>query len=665
MVDSMSSSKDLEALQKYIERTRRILELSSPQLDGIDGAEAYRRTLLSSFAEIGLLAKENNKALAAHFYPLLADDRSPGETDMDTLRRFSSLLLDTTSMENLDHPLILLAAGRLLKTADSARENRADPGNPAETPDDAREVRAQILALDGMIIAAYMMLNLTLRLAPEYTVCYEYRDMGIAAGKRLMEYLPPERFETLPDDECRSLVLINARYIRCLFEWDDQKDMEAVNARDLFLMRRALDIANDPYYPERMPAYRWDAHIFRTLQYLADFTEYHNKHGFSPLQLKELYGYTKELVSFLHTHPALAEGCPQIEQDFYLLRNSFFAGEITRSALQDGLLRLMEQRDRHDYTARSMFVNFIIPFEFLLTLDGGNLSAEEAAHVREIYADIVAYAYHMPKTGVLSFMLTFLSEVLKHFIEVPGGMDFETMCLHLLAAMHPPTYVHTLSVASFTRFLTACLIDEKPALFIGVAGTKTAEEVAARAAEITDFAYHAALFHDIGKLFIVETIITYGRDLLDIEYEMIKAHPTVGASLLTRFESTRRFADAAHGHHKWYNNLRGYPEDFDLDASPDKTVIAILTASDCLDAATDAIGRSYKKGKTLEEFIGELKEGSGTHYAPFLPALFDRPDVREGLLKMLTDGRNENYRKAYRALKLVSAAGTESPVNHE
>ena len=85
----------------------------------------------------------------------------------------------------------------------------------------------------------------------------------------------------------------------------------------------------------------------------------------------------------------------------------------------------------------------------------------------------------------------------------------------LMAAMHPPTYVHTLNVATIARCLAGRLIERNPEIFIGVEEASDVADVLNRKGELEDFVYNSALMHDVGKLFIVETIITYGRDLVD------------------------------------------------------------------------------------------------------------------------------------------------------
>ena len=69
----------------------------------------------------------------------------------------------------------------------------------------------------------------------------------------------------------------------------------------------------------------------------------------------------------------------------------------------------------------------------------------------------------------------------------------------------------------------------------------------------------------------------------------------------------------------------------------------------------DGIGNSesYSSGITMDKFISELEEGSGTRYAPWLSELFSKKDVRSDLEYILKEGREIHYRNTYHLLKNV------------
>ena len=64
----MSYTEAITALTEYANRTKQILDLSSPQVADIEDADQYRQVLLDAFEEIGKLAKETHIIMIAEKY---------------------------------------------------------------------------------------------------------------------------------------------------------------------------------------------------------------------------------------------------------------------------------------------------------------------------------------------------------------------------------------------------------------------------------------------------------------------------------------------------------------------------------------------------------------------------------------------------------------------
>ena len=73
-----------------------------------------------------------------------------------------------------------------------------------------------------------------------------------------------------------------------------------------------------------------------------------------------------------------------------------------------------------------------------------------------------------------------------------------------------------------------------------------------------------------------------------------------------------------------------------------------------MDAATDRVGRSYNRGKTLDDYIGEIKEAFGTRYAPWAYELLTDSTVRDELEHILDHERSGIYKETYNLLKHVN-----------
>ncbi|MBQ9068285.1 MAG: HD domain-containing protein [Eggerthellaceae bacterium] len=276
------------------------------------------------------------------------------------------------------------------------------------------------------------------------------------------------------------------------------------------------------------------------------------------------------------------------------------------------------------------------------------MDEQDQTSLKAYYRNLVLYAHRMPKLGSISFAAATISHVLKDYADLPIG-GFEEFCLQMVAAMHPLTYVHSLTVASLVRFLASRLLEESPEVFIGFQGARTTEEVLALSREILCHAEHAALCHDIGKLFVIEIIMTYGRRLTDQEFALIKGHPDIGAYILKQHKETQDLFAVALCHHDSQGQLEERITNGTIDPS-ERPFVDITCCADSLDAATDAVGRSYKKGKSFDEVMAELYAESGTRYASYVVDLLHKEDVMADVKAILIEGREENYRRAYKFL---------------
>ena len=619
-----------EAAEKFVDLTIWIRELSSPQLTDIEDAEAYRKKLLLNFRRIGEIAQINAGLMNDHLTPLLDSTHLLTEEEVQVLQGLENKLLDPYTNDALDIPFLYLVALRLLEDAERKQDTAL-----------------LIRSLDDYVMVAFAMLNIVRRIDPICDSAHNCRVKGIQAANRLFGYLPADKLRTLPEGYIREAVLINSRYATAL-ETNPLKEDENTSRGFLIPpLRRALSLVDDPVYRNLAPDYDWIHHEFRTLQYATDLTMYHNQNRLNRDELAEVNEYAKRLLHVWETEQEHLHGKSTTETVLLsVLRCAYLAGELSASAFRKELRRLARQARGTVFNADEVGLHTSVPIEYVLTLDPGNLTKSKAETVNRFYRYLTRYLYRMPKYGNFSNLLTELTVLLEHFVETENGIDFEKMCLDLMAAVHPPTYIHSLSVADLTVCLARHLYRKHPEMFANTPGYPDLEA-------IEEHVWHAAACHDIGKLFIVETIITYGRKLYDREFDWIKSHPEAGAGLLAQYEQTGRYAHVVRGHHRWYNGKGGYPEGYHPEEEPDRITVDLVSCADCLDAATDSVGRSYKQGKSLDDFMVELKEGSGTRYAPFLLELFGDETVYRELETILNTGRDDKYRHTYGILENV------------
>lgn len=210
------------------------------------------------------------------------------------------------------------------------------------------------------------------------------------------------------------------------------------------------------------------------------------------------------------------------------------------------------------------------------------------------------------------------------------------------------TYAHTQHVAQIAKILTESIIDSKPELLLGVFDYRSIKSIKRHKHEILDYIYHAALYHDLGKNAISAVVNNDYRPLTDHEFKIIKMHPELGLQFIDLAPSLAKYHDTTLGHHKWYNGKGGYPESFDNTKSKVRIMIDIVTFSDCMQAATERLGRNYKKEKPFDVLMSEFREQAGKQINPDLVNLVDEhPELAKKLEELVNDGWLNIYYDIY------------------
>lgn len=204
------------------------------------------------------------------------------------------------------------------------------------------------------------------------------------------------------------------------------------------------------------------------------------------------------------------------------------------------------------------------------------------------------------------------------------------------------TYFHSQMVATIAELYVDAILRTAPELFIGIRDIADSDEVLRRQDELRKFARDCALIHDVGKNKLADIINTQSRKLTDEEFEALKKHCDLGADMMD--SDFDEYKDVIRGHHKFYNDRGGYPEHFTTADSPVRVLINLITVCDCIDAATDYLGRNYSTGKTFTVVAQELRDGKGTRYNPELVELLDKdPYLFDNLNDILSNRRGMIY----------------------
>ena len=360
--------------------------------------------------------------------------------------------------------------------------------------------------------------------------------------------------------------------------------------------------------------------------------------------------FSQELKGILASDRAESLLSDRIAIKFNIAQADYHMGRITLNEL----LALMEEylQPQADYT----------PYEHVSALLTGwpcyldyfcKCGKYDRQYVQNRSIQVIEHV--LTNTGEVTkelsqYYTTYLSNraVLDMISTASGFLEFDFFkrtVLDVTVYANKELYVHTMMVREIALTLLHYILDHDPRYLDGVAGYSW-EYCRDHKQEIMDLMENCALLHDIGKFFCLDIVNNSSRSLTDDEFDIIKEHPTnfskvYQGGMSPQLECIR---DCAELHHLWYDESGGYPR---RKHTANKPFVDILTIADCLDAATDNIGRPYGLGKTLVQVMAEFDDARNTRYSGYICQLLHVEEVRRMINYVIRDKREDIYRDIY------------------
>ena len=117
--------------------------------------------------------------------------------------------------------------------------------------------------------------------------------------------------------------------------------------------------------------------------------------------------------------------------------------------------------------------------------------------------------------------------------------------------------------------------------------------------------------HDLGKIGVLDRVLLKPGALSEIEFDIIRRHPVIGADILQPVPSLAKIIPVVLHHHERFDG-KGYPDHLHGYNIP---LWARITAiGDTFHALTS--DRPYRTGMVQEKALQIIKEASGTQLCP-------------------------------------------------
>jgi len=180
----------------------------------------------------------------------------------------------------------------------------------------------------------------------------------------------------------------------------------------------------------------------------------------------------------------------------------------------------------------------------------------------------------------------------------PPRLEALLSLVHVVEDLHPCTVGHSRRVADV-------------AVIIGQASRLSANELC----HLRD----GGLLHDIGKIYINDSILRKTGPLTFEEQVVMRRHPFRGWEILDAVGHFEYLQPMVLWHHERYDG-KGYPDHLLGDDIP--LAARILAVADSFDAMNS--GRAYRSASRLPQMIEIFREGQGKQWDPLvIEALLD------------------------------------------
>jgi putative nucleotidyltransferase with HDIG domain len=149
--------------------------------------------------------------------------------------------------------------------------------------------------------------------------------------------------------------------------------------------------------------------------------------------------------------------------------------------------------------------------------------------------------------------------------------------------------------------------------------------------EELDILNFSGMLHDIGKIGIRDDILLKPGRLTKEEFEKIKEHPSIGASIVEQLGLWDREKEIIRCHHERWDG-GGYPKGLKQEDIP--VLARILSVADVYDAI--ASDRAYRKKMEEARILKIINEGAGSQFDPQVVDVFNKL-YAEGVILECTD----------------------------
>lgn len=608
----------MQAYQReYLDNLTRIAALAAwKKPEGLP-FDAYAAQLRDYETRRQELALRNMELLRGRLFPVLDDLFQCGEDTVAELEEFSFQLFD--GQKETDVGLFCQIRQALLTLARQKRDRNAI-------------IRGLYWLGIGRNNQVGKLVGLELKDFEKFTI---QMRLCFTEGAAYLKY-----YDEIDDTETRGYIL------RC--RANIALGQFAVPGEKVRLVKRTLQVLQDKGYQEKEPDLPWDRFIYLTHQNMASSISYSKEKVMSPQDMADIME-SVYIVYQRRIQKAETSGKRPLARsvfNYYAIR--YYCGIFDLDYLLREMECLMDEAEPDDFSPEGMYCTVSLPAFYCQYLQQyPERVPGRAAYVDGLYRRALDYVDAFPGDPGDGNLFRFLRQLAYTFVETGRGVPYGEFLELLLIRFAPEVYIHSRMVGQGAAALCRLILEDEPDFFDDIDFLRAMDDPEEKRRAAGDYALGCGLFHDVGKINVIELYARSARQWLKGEYEMARLHTLGGEALLSPRASTRRYAAAALGHHAWYDGSRGYPESYRRLDCPERQMVDVISLVDWLDGVTRAGWIRTGRKLSFDQAVEEAVALEGRRFSPLLTARLRDAGTAECLRAALEEGQRAACRRMY------------------
>ncbi len=612
--------------REYIENCKNYRDLVGTPFQAGDDFDACFETFIESMRRSEALASRNTKLIRVYLLPVLDDLYRQNTETLKDLEDFANELSDPPSTLDLAlseqiHSALLSAARRSGRRDDIIRE------------------------LYNLGMVRYKIWNMFTGLPIPSLDGFRLRMMYcFAEAASFLKY-----FDEFGEETCGYILRSFAnQYLGIVDDWREK----------LACVRRSMQVFTDKHYREAAPNLPWDKYMEQLHQQMITVLPHNDEEGtISPDAVVDVME-SAHLIYELQYERARQNGEPLLPQRLMpYFAVEYNCGLISREDLLAHMEEMMDSAcpTAYDSSSNYQILSMAAFYSQYLRRMPEQLK-QRTQYLNHIYRRSLRYVMAAPADKATDQMKLYMRQIMSTFLELPGGVTYEELALTMLLRFAPELYAHGYVVGRMAQALTGVILSGEPGFFDEIPEFQQLPPGKDGDARRDELILNTGILHDIGKLSFTSLYHHSGRKMLRIEDSALRMHPDAGWIRMKGYESTRLYADAARGHHRWYDGSSGYPESYHRKDSPYRSLVDVIAFADYLDSDREDDPALPTRTVPFEEKIEAGIELSGRQFSPLVTGWLHSSELLGELRELYYNGRRDGFAECSRSFIARSRA---------